>query len=71
LFSIKTNHYIPPTGSISISLPAGYGDMVANNATCTLSGFEDTFVYCRIGTPSRIDLYLNGSELTQNYSYKI
>ena len=71
MFSLKTNHYIPPNGAISISLPASYGNMVTSNATCTLIGFQDTNTYCRIDTPSRIDIYLNGSELSQNTSYKI
>ncbi len=61
MFSIKTNHYIQPNGAVSISLPASYGNMVTNNATCTLIGFQDTSAYCSIDTPSRIDIYLNGS----------
>lgn len=71
LFSVKTNHYIPPNGALSIGLPSSYGNMVTNNATCTLIGFQNTQAYCQINTPSRIDIYLNGTELDQNYSYKI
>jgi len=62
---------VPPTGAISISLPSAYGNMLTNNATCSLIGFQNTNVYCSINTPSRIDIFLNGSELNQNYSYKI
>lgn len=71
MFSIKSNHYIPPNGAVTITLPSSYGNMITNNATCTLIGFQDTNAYCSINTPSRIDIYLNGSELSQNYSYKI
>ncbi len=61
MFSVKTNHYIPPSGALSIGLPSSYGNMVSNNASCTLIGFTGTFAYCRINTPSRIDIFLNGS----------
>lgn len=68
---MKTNHYIPPNGAISITIPDSYGNMITNNATCKLIGFESSNTYCAIYTPSRIDIYLNGSELNQNNSYTI
>jgi hypothetical protein len=71
LFSLITNHYVPPNGVITITIPAAYGNMISNNAVCTLVGFNNTNVYCKINTPSRIDLYMNGTELSQNTSYKI
>ena len=37
--------------------------MVDNKATCTLRDFEGTNCYCRIATPSRVDIYANGTEL--------
>ncbi len=39
MFSIKTNHFVPAYGALSITLPIEYGDMLANKATCTLVGF--------------------------------
>ena len=65
-FSIKTNHFVPSDGALSITIPEAYGDLLANQATCTLSGFTGTNCYCRIRTKSRIDIYANGTELDQN-----
>jgi hypothetical protein len=45
--------------------------MVANGVTCTLVGFGATNAYCLIQTPSRADIYLNGSLITQTASYKV
>ena len=70
-FSMITNHYIPPNGAISITIPASYGDMAANGVTCQIQGFEGTNAYCLIETPSRVDIYLNGSELSQTSSYTV
>lgn len=61
LFSIKTNHYVPADGAISITIPTVYGNLVTNMATCTLIGFANTNSYCSILTPSRVDIYANGT----------
>lgn len=45
--------------------------MVANLATCTLLGFTGTNCYCRIATPSRIDIYANGTELSTTSTYSV
>ena len=45
--------------------------MVSNGVTCAIEGFQGTNVYCLIRTPSRVDLYLNGTELSQTSSYKV
>ena len=45
--------------------------MVANGVTCTLVGFSSTNAYCLIQTPSRADIYLNGSLLSQTSSYQV
>ena len=45
--------------------------MVANLAKCTLIGFEKTNCYCRIATPSRIDIYSNGTELSTTSEYSV
>lgn len=66
-----TNHYIPAKGAISITIPTEYGDMVSNGVTCTLVGFESTNAYCLIQTPSRVDIYVNGSELSKTSTYKV
>ena len=65
------NHYIPVNGAISITIPESYGNMVSNGVTCSLTGFSATNAYCLIQTPSRVDIYLNGSELSQTASYKV
>ena len=70
-FSLITNHYIPVDGAISITIPSAYGNMVSNGVTCSLLNFNKTSAYCLILTPSRVDVYLNGSELSQTSSYKI
>lgn len=66
-----TNHYIPSKGALSITIPSEFGNMVTNGVTCTLAGFSATNAYCLIQTPSRADIYLNGSELIQTSSYKV
>ena len=66
-----TNHYIPINGAISIKIPEPYGDMVSNGVTCALQGFSATNAYCLIQTPSRVDIYLNGSELSKTSNYKV
>lgn len=45
--------------------------MIANGATCTLIGFSNTNCYCSIKTPSRIDIYANGTELSTTTTYSI
>lgn len=60
-FSLITNHYIPVNGAVSITIPSQYGNMVSNGVTCTLDGFSATNAYCLIQTPSRVDIYLNGT----------
>jgi len=45
--------------------------MVDNGVTCSLSGFEGTNVYCSIRTPSRIDIYANGTEISKDKTYEI
>lgn len=45
--------------------------MLTNKATCTLVGFGDTNCYCRINTPSRIDIYSNGTELSTSTTYSV
>lgn len=45
--------------------------MVSNGVTCSLSGFEGTNAYCLIQTTSRVDIYLNGSELSQTSEYVV
>ena len=65
-FSIKTNHFIPSDGAVSITIPPSFGDLLANKATCTLTGFETTNCYCKIATRYRIDIYSNGTELEQS-----
>jgi hypothetical protein len=71
MFSIQTNHFVPANGALSITLPLAYGDMVANLATCSLQGFNNTNCYCRIATPSRIDIYANGTELSKTSTYSV
>lgn len=66
-----TNHYIPKNGAISITIPSAYGDMVANGVTCSLVGFSATNAYCLIQTPSRVDIYMNGSEISKTATYKV
>jgi hypothetical protein len=61
LFSVKTNHFVPADGAISITIPTVYGNLVSNMATCTLIGFANTNCYCSILTPSRVDIYANGT----------
>jgi hypothetical protein len=61
LFSIKTNHFVPANGAVSITIPTVYGNLITNMATCTLIGFVNTNSYCSILTPSRVDIYANGS----------
>ena len=70
-FGFTTNHYVPEDGAISITIPSSYGDMVSNGVTCSLSGFNNTNAYCRIQTTSRVDIYLNGTELSQTSSYEV
>lgn len=45
--------------------------MVSNGVTCALEGWSATNAYCLIQTPSRVDIYLNGSELSRISSYKV
>lgn len=45
--------------------------MLANQATCQLIGFENTNCYCKIATPSRIDIYANGTELSTTTTYSV
>lgn len=45
--------------------------MVANQVTCALKGFQGTTVYCAIHTPSRIDIYANGTEISSSKTYEI
>ena len=45
--------------------------MVSNGVTCSLNGFEQTNAYCLIQTTSRVDIYLNGSELSQTAQYEV
>ena len=45
--------------------------MIANKATCTLIGFTNTNCYCRIATPSRVDIYANGTELSTTTTYSV
>ena len=71
LFSVKTNHFVPANGALSIIIPSVYGDMVANAATCTLVGFQNTNCYCKINTPYRVDIYANGTELSPSTTYSI
>jgi hypothetical protein len=71
LFSIKTNHFVPSNGALSITLPIEYGNMLTNLATCTLVGFTGTNCYCRILTPSRVDIYANGTELSTSTTYSV
>jgi hypothetical protein len=71
LFSIVTNHFVPANGALSITIPIQYGDMIANGATCQLIGFTGTNCYCKIGTPSRIDIYVNGTELSTTKTYSV
>lgn len=61
LFSVKTNHFVPADGAISITIPTVYGNLVNNMATCTLIGFANTNCYCSIQTPSRVDIYAKGT----------
>jgi hypothetical protein len=61
LFSVKTNHFVPANGAISITIPTVYGNLVNNMATCTLIGFTNTNCYCSILTPYRVDIYANGT----------
>jgi hypothetical protein len=66
-----TNHFVPANGAISITIPTVYGNLISNLATCTLIGFDNTNCYCRILTPSRIDIYSNGTELSASTTYSI
>lgn len=70
-FSLITNHYVPVNGAISITIPSSYGNMVANGVTCSLSGFKSSNIYCLIQTASRVDIYLNGTEISTTSSYKV
>lgn len=45
--------------------------MVTNQATCELIGFTGTNCYCRIATPSRVDIYSNGTELSSSTTYSV
>lgn len=45
--------------------------MIANGATCQLIGFSSTNSYCSIGTPSRIDIFANGTELSTTATYSV
>ena len=45
--------------------------MIANKATCTLIGFTNTNCYCRIMTPSRADIYMNGTELSSTSTFSV
>jgi hypothetical protein len=45
--------------------------MVANAATCSLIGFQNTNAYCMINTPYRVDIYPNGTELSSSTTYSI
>jgi len=66
-----TNHFVPSNGALSITLPLDYGDMIANQATCNLINFDSTNCYCKIATPSRIDIYANGTELSSSTTYSL
>lgn len=71
LFSVQTNHFVPADGAISITIPTVYGNLLTNMATCTLIGFANTNCYCSILTPSRVDIYANGTELSPSTTYSI
>ena len=71
LFSIKTNHFVPADGALSITIPTVYGNLISNMATCRLIGFANTNCYCSILTPSRVDIYANGTELSPGTTYSI
>lgn len=71
MFSLRTNHFIPANGAITITIPSSYGNMATNNVTCTLRKFTNTNAYCMIQTPSRVDIYANGTEFSQNQSYEV
>ena len=51
VFSFQTNHKVPPKAAVSITIPIEYGDMQANQVTCSIS--VPAPAYCQINTPSR------------------
>jgi hypothetical protein len=67
VFSFQTNHKVPPNAAISITIPIEYGDMQANNVTCSIS--VPSPAYCQINTPSRAEIYLSGTVLNINTTY--
>lgn len=69
VFSFQTNHKVPPNAAISITIPTQYGDMQVNKVTCTIS--LPAPAYCQINTPSRAEIYLNGTVLSTNTTYTV
>jgi hypothetical protein len=58
---------------VSLTIPSQYGDMIANNVSCILSGGNITLTAttCQINSPYRADIYLNGTVLNTTTTYTI
>lgn len=69
VFSFQTNHKVPPKAAISITIPIEYGDMRVNNVSCTIN--VPAPAYCQINTPSRAEIYLNGTVLSTSTTYTV
>jgi hypothetical protein len=69
VFSIVLNMNVPVNGAITLTVPTAYGNLLTNNATCNIS--MPSPAYCLVATPSRIDIYLNGTTLNPLSTYSM